>query len=62
MGDVSIFLQSVTEVAGMSNGYRRPRTSADFYEFCTMVLQYENYEGWTKDVSTSAINPLYIEE
>ncbi|XP_063929473.1 PHD finger protein 23A-like [Zophobas morio] len=40
---------SVTEVAGMSNGYRRPRTSADFYEFCTMVLQYANYEGWKKD-------------
>ncbi|XP_068917488.1 PHD finger protein 23A-like isoform X3 [Tenebrio molitor] len=40
---------SVTEVAGMSNGYRRPRTSADFYDFCTMVLQYANYEGWKKD-------------
>lgn len=46
-----ILFQSVPDVAGMSNGYRRPRTSADFYDFCTMVLQYANYEGWRKDVS-----------
>lgn len=35
----------------MSNGYRRPRTSADFYDFCTVVLQYANYEAWRNEVS-----------
>lgn len=33
------------------NGIRRPRTSEDFYMFCTYVLQYENYDTDKKEVS-----------
>lgn len=30
-------------MSSIVNGTRRPRTSEDFYLFCTYVLQYENY-------------------
>lgn len=32
-------------MSSIVNGTRRPRTSEDFYLFCTYVLQYENYES-----------------
>lgn len=35
------------------NGYKRPRTSEDFYLFCTYVLEYENYDAQKKEVSFS---------
>lgn len=54
-----------------SNGIRRPRTSEDFYMFCTYVLQYENYDADKKEVSythyyhttiSDSYNRLYSQE
>ncbi|XP_045481357.1 PHD finger protein 13-like [Harmonia axyridis] len=39
------------------NNIRRPRTSEDFYEFCTTVLNYENYEALVNEEIHSESTP-----
>ncbi|XP_022901288.1 PHD finger protein 23A-like [Onthophagus taurus] len=44
------------ETSVTTNGTRRPRTSEDFYMFCTYVLQYENYDTDKKEEVRNAVN------
>ncbi|KAL3290136.1 hypothetical protein HHI36_023501 [Cryptolaemus montrouzieri] len=44
-------------VSNSTDNIRRPRTSEDFYEFCTTVLNYENYEALRNEEIRSESNP-----